>query len=150
MDILIGDSTIRYIKPTAASKQEKYIMGGACIEHLTERLPHIIGNVAVEKVILAVGANNVAVDSIEVIRAKYCDLLFKTRETNPDAKVYVLGLHKRLDWKSLDSMTAQVNDILPDVCQAYGPTFVVNYFEDKERKTIARDGLHLTSHGARL
>ena len=47
-------------------------------------------------------------------------------------------------------MTAQVNDILPDVCQAYGATFVVNYFEDKERKTIARDGLHLTPHGARL
>ena len=149
-DVLIGDSTIRFIKLTAASKLEKFIMGGARIEHLTERLPHIIGNVAVEKVILAVGANNVAVDSTEVIRAKYCDLLFKTRETNPNAKVYVLGLHKRLDWETLDSRTAQVNDMLSDICQAYGATFVVNYFEDKERKAIARDGLHLTFHGARL
>ena len=125
-------------------------MGGARIEHLTERLPHIIGNVAVEKIILAAGANNVAVDSNEVIRAKYCDLLFKTRETNPYAKVYVLGLHKRLDWETLDRKTAQVNDMLSDICQAYGATFVVNYFEDKERKAIARDGLHLTPHGARL
>ena len=96
-DVLIGDSTIRFVKLTTASKPEKFIMGGARIEHLTERLPRIIGNVAVKKVILAVGANNVAVDSTEVVRAKYCDLLFKTRETNPNAKVYVLGLHKRLD-----------------------------------------------------
>ena len=149
-DVLIGDSTIRFVKLTSASKPEKFIMGGARIEHVTERLPHIIGNVAVDKVILAVGANNVAADSTEVIRAKYCDLLFKTRETNPDAKVYVLGLHKRVDWETMDSRTAQVNDMLSDICRAYGVTFIVNYFEDKKRKAIARDGLHLTPHGARL
>ena len=76
-DILVGDSTIRYVILNKDVRSEKYIMGGSRIEHVSNRLLHIVGDAQVGRLMLAVGTNNVSADSVNDIRIKFCDLLKK-------------------------------------------------------------------------
>ena len=150
VDILVGDSTIRYIQLPTEGKAEKYIMGGSLIENLAERLPHIVAGAEVDKLILGIGANNIPIDSTDEMRQKYCDLLFKTKEIIPDTKVFILGLHHRADHQSLSSKTSKMNNILPEICASYGVVFIPNQSDSTKKGTLSRDGLHPSRYGARL
>ena len=150
VDILVGDSTIRYIQLPTEGKAEKYIMGGSLIENLAERLPHIVAGAEVDKLILGIGANNIPIDSTDEMRQKYCDLLFKTKEIIPDTKVYILGLHQRADHQSLSSKTSNMNNILPEICASYGVVFIPNQSDPTKKGILSRDGLHPSRYGARL
>ena len=150
VDILVGDSTIRYIQLSTEVKAEKYIMGGSLIENLAERLPHIVAGAEVDKLILGIGANNIPIDSTDEMRQKYCDLLFKTKEIIPDTKVYILGLHHRADHQSLSSKTSKMNNILPEICASYGVVFIPNQSDPTKKGILSRDGLHPSRYGARL
>ena len=150
VDILVGDSTIRYIQLPTEGKAEKYIMGGSLIENLAERLPHIVAGAEVDKLILGIGANNIPIDSTNEMRQKYCDLLFKTKEIIPNTKVFILGLHHRSDHQSLSSKTSKMNDILPEICASYGVVFIPNQSDPTKKGTLSWDGLHPSRYGARL
>ena len=150
VDILVGDSTIRYIQLPTEGKAEKYIMGGSLIENLAERLPHIVAGAEVDKLILGIGANNIPIDSTDEMRQKYCDLLFKTKEIIPDTKVYILGRHHRADHQSLSSKTSKMNNILPEICASYGVVFIPNQSDPTKKGILSRDGLHPSRYGASL
>ena len=119
-DILVGDSTIRHVILNKDVRSEKYIMGGAHIENVSDRLPHIIGDAQVGRLMLAVGTNNVSTDSVNDIRIKFCDLLKIAKEVCPNTSIYVISLSGRKDSVDLNQKTDQVNTILPEMCETYG------------------------------
>ena len=149
-DILVGDSTIRHVILNKDVRSEKYIMGGARIEHVSDRLPHIIGDAQVGKVMLAVGTNNVSADSVNDIRIKFCDLLKKAKEICPNTSIYVISLPGRKDSVDLNQKTDQVNTILSEICEAYGVIYVKSTPDIQLVSILSRDGLHPTPAGGRL
>ena len=149
-DILIGDSTIRHVILNKDVRSEKYIMGGAHIENVSDRLPHIIGEAHVGKLMLAVGTNNVSTDSVNDIRIKFCDLLKKTKEICPNTCIYVISLPGRKDSVDLNQKTDLVNTMLPEICEAYGVIYVKSTPDTQHISILSRDGLHPTPAGGQL
>ena len=149
-DILVGDSTIRHVILNKDVRSEKYIMGGARIEHVSDRLPHIIGDAQVGKLMLAVGTNNVSTDSVNDIRIKFCDLLKIAKEVCPNTSIYVISLSGRKDSVNLNQKTDQVNTILPEICEAYGVIYVKSTPDTQHISILSSDGLHPTPTGGRL
>ena len=149
-DILVGDSTIRHVTLNKDVRSEKYIMGGACIEHVSDRPPHIIGDAQVGRLMLAVGTNNVSTDSVNDIRIKFCDLLKIAKEVCPNTSINVISLSGRKDSVDLNQKTDQVNTILPEICEAYGVIYVKSTPDIQHISILSRDGLHPTPAGGRL
>ena len=150
--IYVGDSIVRKTD-TRLSREEDVVvcLPGARIEHVTERVEHIMGRGYGGSILVHVGTNNTDKEGTTAIVEKYRNLLKKTKQARAGQIILfgILPVFGNRIQGYRNSKRMAVNGMVKRLCkeEEVGYVDLWDRFVGKEDMYV-RNGLHLSGKGA--